>query len=99
MALPYVYTAWTARVKRFSSLWTVIAGIYTFFMVLIPFIYIGYYVLFGGEMDMFAMMAVRSTHLKEIKDFLRTMGPPCIWQWRSLPLASSFPALSSCPAP
>lgn len=38
MALPYVYTAWTARVKRFSSLWTVIAGIYTFFMVLIPFI-------------------------------------------------------------
>ena len=76
MALPYVYTAWTARVKRFSSLWTVIAGIYTFFMVLIPFIYIGYYVLFGGEMDMFAMMAVRSTHLKEIKDFLRTMGSP-----------------------
>ena len=46
------------------------------FMVIIPFIYIGYYVLFGGEMDMFAMMAVRSTHLKEIKDFLRTMGSP-----------------------
>lgn len=76
MALPYVYTALTAKAKRFSSLWTVIAGIYTFFMVLIPFIYIGYYVLFGGEMDMFAMMAVRSTHLKEIKDFLRTMGSP-----------------------
>ena len=76
MALPYVYTALTARRKRFSSLWTVIAGVYTFFMVIIPFIYIGYYVLFGGEMDMFAMMAVRSTHLKEIKDFLRTMGSP-----------------------
>ena len=45
-------------------------------MVLIPFIYIGYYVLFGGEMDMFAMMAVRSTHMKEIKDFFRTMGSP-----------------------
>ena len=48
MALPYVYTALTARRKRFSSLWTVIAGVYTFFMVIIPFIYIGYYVLFGG---------------------------------------------------
>lgn len=75
-ALPYVYTAWTAKAKRLRSLWTVIAGIYTFFMVLLPFIYIGYYVLFGGEMDMFAMMAVRSTHMKEIKDFLRTMGSP-----------------------
>ena len=75
-ALPYVYTTLTARAKHLRSLWTVIAGIYTFFMVLIPFIYIGYYVLFGGEMDMFAMMAVRSTHLKEIKDFFRTMGSP-----------------------
>ncbi len=75
-ALPYVYTALTARLKKFHSLWTVIAGIYTFFMVLLPFIYIGYYVLFGGEMDMFAMMAVRSTHMKEIKDFFRTMGSP-----------------------
>lgn len=75
-ALPYVYTAWTAKAKHLRSLWTVIAGIYTFFMVLLPFIYIGYYVLFGGEMDMFAMMAVRSTHMKEIKDFLRTMGSP-----------------------
>ncbi len=75
-ALPYVYTTLTARLKKFRSLWTVIAGIYTFFMVLLPFIYIGYYVLFGGEMDMFAMMAVRSTHVKEIKDFLRTMGSP-----------------------
>ena len=75
-ALPYVYTTLTARAKHLWSLWTVIAGIYTFFMVLIPFIYIGYYVLFGGEMDMFAMMAVRSTHMKEIKDFFRTMGSP-----------------------
>ena len=75
-ALPYVYTAWTAKAKHLRSLWTVIAGIYTFFMVLLPFIYIGYYMLFGGEMDMFAMMAVRSTHVKEIKDFLRTMGSP-----------------------
>lgn len=25
---------------------------------------------------MFAMMAVRSTHMKEIKDFFRTMGSP-----------------------
>lgn len=75
-ALPYVYTTLTARAKHLRSLWTVIAGIYTFFMVLIPFIYIGYYVLFGGEMDMFAMMAVRSTHMKEIKDFFRTMGSP-----------------------
>lgn len=75
-ALPYVYTAWTAKAKHLRSLWTVIAGIYTFFMVLLPFIYIGYYMLFGGEMDMFAMMAVRSTHMKEIKDFLRTMGSP-----------------------
>lgn len=75
-ALPYVYTTLTAKAKHLRSLWTVIAGIYTFFMVLLPFIYIGYYVLFGGEMDMFAMMAVRSTHVKEIKDFLRTMGSP-----------------------
>ena len=75
-ALPYVYTTLTARAKHLRSLWTVIAGIYTFFMVLIPFIYIGYYVLFSGEMDMFAMMAVRSTHMKEIKDFFRTMGSP-----------------------
>ena len=59
-ALPYVYTTLTARAKHLRSLWTVIAGIYTFFMVLIPFIYIGYYVLFGGEMDMFAMMAMGS---------------------------------------
>lgn len=76
LAIPYIYTALTSRVKKFSSLWTVIAGLYVFFMVLIPFVYIGYYVLFGGEMDMFAMMAIRSTHMKEIKDFLKTMGSP-----------------------
>ncbi len=75
-ALPYIYTALTARMKRFSSFWTGIAGLYVFFMVLFPFIYIGYYILFGGEMDMFAMVAVRATHLKEIKDFINTMGSP-----------------------
>lgn len=75
-ALPYVYTSITGRIRKLKGLWTFIAGLFAFFMLLLPFIYIGYYILFGGEMDMFAMLAVRSTHLKEIKDFLRTMGSP-----------------------
>lgn len=75
-SLPYVYYAWMQKLKKGRAVLQTVAGIFVFFMLLFPAIYIGYYILFGGEMDMFGMMAVRSTHLKEIKDFLRTMGSP-----------------------
>ena len=78
--LPYVYLTITEKINqrlpKLRFLWELIAGLFAFFMTICPFIYIGYYILFGGEMDMFAMMAVRSTHMKEIHDFLATMGSP-----------------------
>lgn len=67
--LPYVYLTITEKINqrlpKLRFLWELIAGLFAFFMTICPFIYIGYYILFGGEMDMFAMMAVRSTHMKE----------------------------------
>lgn len=75
-ALPYFYAAVVWKVRRMKALFAALAFVYAFFMILLPLVYIGYYFLFGGEMDMFGMMAVRSTHLKEIKDFVRIMATP-----------------------
>lgn len=72
--LPYLSLGWTAHWKRGRTLWGILQGIFFFLMVTIPCVYLGYYILFGGEMDMFAVMAIMSTHTKEIKEFTETMG-------------------------
>jgi heptose-I-phosphate ethanolaminephosphotransferase len=72
--MPYLSAAWTSSWKRGRKLWGVLQALFIFYMAVAPLVFIGYYILFGGEMDMFAMMAVMSTHTKEIKDFSETMG-------------------------
>lgn len=77
-SLPYISMAWTYRMKRGRMLWMVLQGTAAALMIIIPMVYLGYYILFGGEMDMFAMMAVVSTHVTEVEAFIQTVGSPAM---------------------
>ena len=76
-SLPYVYTIGLMKCGGYvRAALQVMYGAFSFFMLLFPLIYISYYWRFGGEMDLFALMAVRATHWEEVKEFLSTMGSP-----------------------
>lgn len=76
-SLPYVYTIGLTKCGGcVRAALQVMYGAFNFFMLLFPLIYISYYWRFGGEMDLFALMAVRATHWEEVKEFLSTMGSP-----------------------
>ena len=77
-SLPYVYTIGLTKCGYVRAALQVIYGAFNFFMLLFPLIYISYYWRFGGEMDLFALMAVRATHWEEVKEFLSTMGSPLV---------------------
>ena len=78
-SLPYVYTIGLTKCGGYvRAALQVIYGAFNFFMLLFPLIYISYYWRFGGEMDLFALMAVRATHWEEVKEFLSTMGSPLV---------------------
>lgn len=76
-SLPYVYTIGLTKCGGYvRAALQAMYGAFNFFMLLFPLIYISYYWRFGGEMDLFALMAVRATHWEEVKEFLSTMGSP-----------------------
>lgn len=77
-SLPYVYTIGLTKCGYVRAALQVMYGAFNFFMLLFPLIYISYYWRFGGEMDLFALMAVRATHWEEVKEFLSTMGSPLL---------------------
>lgn len=78
-SLPYVYTIGLTKCGGFvRAVFQAMYGAFNFFMLLFPLIYISYYWRFGGEMDLFALMAVRATHWEEVKEFLSTMGSPLL---------------------
>ena len=78
-SLPYVYTIGLTKCGGFvRAVLQAMYGAFNFFMLLFPLIYISYYWRFGGEMDLFALMAVRATHWEEVKEFLSTMGSPLV---------------------
>lgn len=78
-SLPYVYTIGLMKCGGYvRAALQVMYGAFSFFMLLFPLIYISYYWRFGGEMDLFALMAVRATHWEEVKEFLSTMGSPLV---------------------
>lgn len=78
-SLPYVYTIGLTKCGGFvRAVLQAMCGAFNFFMLLFPLIYISYYWRFGGEMDLFALMAVRATHWEEVKEFLSTMGSPLL---------------------
>lgn len=78
-SLPYVYTIWLTKCGGYvRAALQAMYGAFNFFMLLFPLIYISYYWRFGGEMDLFALMAVRATHWEEVKEFLSTMGSPLL---------------------
>lgn len=78
-SLPYVYTIGLTKCGGYvRAALQVMYGAFSFFMLLFPLIYISYYWRFGGEMDIFALMAVRATHWEEVKEFLSTMGSPLL---------------------
>lgn len=89
-SLPYISAGWTAHMKRGRTVWAVCQGIMAAVMILIPLVYLGYYILFGGEMDMFAMMAVFSTHMTEVEDFIKTVGSPAMAAGALLMTAAAF---------
>lgn len=81
-SLPYVYTIGLTKCGGYvRAALQVMYGAFNFFMLLFPLIYISYYWRFGGEMDLFALMAVRATHWEEVKEFLSTMGSPLLLGW------------------
>lgn len=78
-SLPYVYTIGLTKCGGYvRAALQAMYGVFNFFMLLFPLIYISYYWRFGGEMDLFALMAVRATHWEEVKEFLSTMGSPLV---------------------
>lgn len=77
-SLPYVYTIGLTKCGYVRAALQVMYGAFNFFMLLFPLIYISYYWRFGGEMDLFALMAVRATHWEEVKEFFSTMGSPLL---------------------
>ena len=78
-SLPYVYTIGLTKCGGYvRAALQAMYGAFNFFMLLFPLIYISYYWRFGGEMDLFALMAVRATHWEEVKEFLSTMGSPLL---------------------
>lgn len=81
-SLPYVYTICLTKCGGYvRAALQIMYGAFSFFMLLFPLIYISYYWRFGGEMDLFALMAVRATHWEEVKEFLSTMGSPLLLGW------------------
>lgn len=91
-SLPYISMAWTSRMKRGWMFWMVLQGVAAALMIMIPLVYLGYYFLFGGEMDMFAMMAVLSTHVAEVEAFIQTVGSPGLSAGAVLLTAAVFSA-------
>lgn len=78
-SLPYVYTIGLTKCGGYvRAALQAMYGAFNFFMLLFQLIYISYYWRFGGEMDLFALMAVRATHWEEVKEFLSTMGSPLV---------------------
>ena len=60
-SLSYLSLAWKWKLKRGAFLWSVLTGLFSFFMILVPLIYIGYYIIYKSEMDIFALMAIAMT--------------------------------------
>lgn len=76
--LPYLSLAWKWKLKRGELLWSLLSSLFSFFMILTPLIYIGYYIIYKSEMDIFALLAIAMTNAKEAKEFVETVASPAI---------------------
>lgn len=47
-------------------------------MILVPLIYIGYYIIYKSEMDIFALMAIAMTNAREAAEFVETVAAPAL---------------------
>ena len=77
-SLPYVLGVWSRRCPKVRIPWGILQGLLALFLLVMPFVYVGYYVVMGGEMDMFAMMAIMATHSDEVKSFFTTVASPAM---------------------
>lgn len=77
-SLPYVLGVWSRRLPKARIPWGILQGLLALFLLVMPFVYVGYYVVMGGEMDMFAMMAIMATHSDEVKSFFTTVASPAM---------------------
>lgn len=77
-SLSYLSLAWKWKLKRGAFLWSVLAGLFSFFMILVPLIYIGYYIIYKSEMDIFALMAIAMTNAREAAEFVETVAAPAL---------------------
>lgn len=75
-SLSYLSLAWKWKLKRGAFLWSVLTGLFSFFMILVPLIYIGYYIIYKSEMDIFALMAIAMTNAREAAEFVETVAAP-----------------------
>ena len=76
--LPYVSGVWSRHCPKARIPWGIIQGLLALFLLAMPFVYVGYYIVMGGEMDMFAMMAVMATHTDEVQSFFTTVASPAM---------------------
>lgn len=77
-SLSYLSLAWKWKLKRGAFLWSVLTGLFSFFMILVPLIYIGYYIIYKSEMDIFALMAIAMTNAREAAEFVETVAAPAL---------------------
>lgn len=75
-SLSYLSLAWKWKLKRGAFLWPALTGLFSFFMILVPLIYIGYYIIYKSEMDIFALMAIAMTNTREAAEFVETVAAP-----------------------
>lgn len=77
-SLSYLSLAWKWKLKRGAFLWSILTGLFSFFMILVPLIYIGYYIIYKSEMDIFALMAIAMTNAREAAEFVETVAAPAL---------------------
>ena len=74
--LPYIFYAWKWKFQLFSPFLSFLEGLFAFAMTVTPLVYIGYYVIYKSEMDLFALMAISMTNRTEAVEFIRTVASP-----------------------
>ena len=74
-ASSYIFFAGKTKIKDKTSLFASAYGLFSFFMIVVPAVYIAYYVIYHSEMDLFVLMAIFMTNAREAFEFIETVVP------------------------
>ena len=74
--LPYLSVTWASHLRKGQWVWNFLQGLAAFIIAVCPFVYVGYYIAMGGEMDIFALIAIMATNIEEVQAFFETVVSP-----------------------